>query len=537
MGSQEKTYQCPVSGLPVLELEAFTNVDFGNGFYVNVRKIGDSIIHSINRGDMKYSDIARYYKLIEAFIEQANVTKPFVEIRDYENLTGKATSSQKNIQKNYFKDHKDDFAAAIFCNIPDWLRIILRLATILFKASRDTLFICKDYSDAIQKAVDILKNKNRAIDNKLFFDDILCKPEWSFEEDGFKLIAGVIPRKLFYSTFEGKAQADTVIKISQCMNRLFEEGSLTGTAYIRIADYSKLKSVPLKTRNAYAKILNQLNGKFNCKPIKSYVCGANSFVKIAVRLYTSIVKQDFIFVDSVDAAFQAINGENISSVKKEKVIKVTQKEIDEIITLSSTLIWDDTTKTDVPVSENNPLSQLADTFSLIQDDLTDLRVKEIEQTRELQKSLETMEKLATNLKESNKEAQQLNEELLSTNEQLYAQKEVLEKVQSKLLEMNSNLESQVKKRTENLNNTVKKLNKTVGELDRFVYSASHDLSAPLKSILGLLNILKFDQNKSKLIECLGYIENSIYKLEDVIKSLISYSRNNRLEIKTESFNL
>ena len=145
--------------------------------------------------------------------------------------------------------------------------------------------------------------------------------------------------------------------------------------------------------------------------------------------------------------------------------------------------------------------------------------------------------LALALKETNEEAQQLNEELVSTNEQLYAQKEELETVQSELLDLNSNLESQVKKRTENLDNTVKKLNKTVGELDRFVYSASHDLSAPLKSILGLLNILKIDTSKSQLSECLGYIENSIYKLEDVIKSLISYSRNNRLEIKVESFNL
>ena len=161
----------------------------------------------------------------------------------------------------------------------------------------------------------------------------------------------------------------------------------------------------------------------------------------------------------------------------------------------------------------------------------------IQAYKSIKQKEEALEILAINLKESNEETQQLNEELISTNEQLFAQKEELEKVQGELLEMNSNLESQVKKRTENLNNTVSKLNKTLGELDRFVYSASHDLSAPVKSILGLLYILKIDTNKSQLNEILGHIENSIYKLEDVIKSLISYSQNTRLELKTESFNL
>lgn len=161
----------------------------------------------------------------------------------------------------------------------------------------------------------------------------------------------------------------------------------------------------------------------------------------------------------------------------------------------------------------------------------------IQAYKSLKQKEEALGILAFDLKEINEEAQQLNEELVSTNEQLYAQKEELETVQNKLLKLNSNLEYQVKKRTKNLNNTVERLNKTLGELDRFVYSASHDLSAPLKSILGLLNIIKNDPNKNQLNECLGHIENSIYKLEDVIKSLISYSRNNRLDVKSETVNL
>jgi PAS domain S-box-containing protein len=91
------------------------------------------------------------------------------------------------------------------------------------------------------------------------------------------------------------------------------------------------------------------------------------------------------------------------------------------------------------------------------------------------------------------------------------------------------------KAEDQLHKTNEKLNKTVAELDRFVYSASHDLGAPLKSILGLIHIAKKDRDPQQMEEYLTYIENSVHKLEQVIQSLISYSRNSRLAINKESF--
>jgi signal transduction histidine kinase/ligand-binding sensor domain-containing protein len=123
-----------------------------------------------------------------------------------------------------------------------------------------------------------------------------------------------------------------------------------------------------------------------------------------------------------------------------------------------------------------------------------------------------------------------NEELQAQNDQILKQREELEAARDQLAQMNTHLEELVKNRT-------KKLEKTIDELDRFVYSASHDLSAPLKSVLGLLNIAKIDMDQSRVQEYLQYIEHSILKLEEVIKSLIAYSRNTRLEVQLQQFNL
>lgn len=83
------------------------------------------------------------------------------------------------------------------------------------------------------------------------------------------------------------------------------------------------------------------------------------------------------------------------------------------------------------------------------------------------------------------------------------------------------------------NNELKKINL---ELDNFVYSASHDLKAPLTSILGIVGVAKveLDMNASQMYWSM--VEKSVKKLLDVIKDLTNVSRNARLEIKCELIN-
>src|SRR6267154_232653 len=74
------------------------------------------------------------------------------------------------------------------------------------------------------------------------------------------------------------------------------------------------------------------------------------------------------------------------------------------------------------------------------------------------------------------------------------------------------------------------LTKINAELDRFVYSASHDLRAPLMSVKGLLNMIKIDPDKTKLDQYLSLIEGSVNKLDNFITDIIHYSRNSRMDL-------
>lgn len=90
-----------------------------------------------------------------------------------------------------------------------------------------------------------------------------------------------------------------------------------------------------------------------------------------------------------------------------------------------------------------------------------------------------------------------------------------------------------KRAEEKLEHQNLELIKTNSELDRFVYSVSHDLRSPLTSVLGLISFIEEESLETDTLEHVKMIRNSINRLDEFIKNILSYSRNKRtgLEIK------
>jgi PAS domain S-box-containing protein len=69
-----------------------------------------------------------------------------------------------------------------------------------------------------------------------------------------------------------------------------------------------------------------------------------------------------------------------------------------------------------------------------------------------------------------------------------------------------------------------------GELDNFVYKVSHDLRAPLSSILGLVNLAKLPGNTDNPMDYIDIIGSKVEHLDHFIGDVLSHSKNLKMEV-------
>ncbi len=96
---------------------------------------------------------------------------------------------------------------------------------------------------------------------------------------------------------------------------------------------------------------------------------------------------------------------------------------------------------------------------------------------------------------------------------------------------------ELSKSNANLSESNEALKKKNSEMDRFIYSASHELRAPLTSILGLLEVSRFETENTQLLEYFDMINTTINKLDATLKNMTSIARNVHSQINNQPIEL
>jgi signal transduction histidine kinase len=91
----------------------------------------------------------------------------------------------------------------------------------------------------------------------------------------------------------------------------------------------------------------------------------------------------------------------------------------------------------------------------------------------------------------------------------------------------------------NLLNSNIELKKINSELDTFVYRVTHDLRTPVLSIIGLIDLIKLDTEKtiSENITLINLVSESTQRLDKTIQEILYYSRNARLNLEIKTINI
>lgn len=115
----------------------------------------------------------------------------------------------------------------------------------------------------------------------------------------------------------------------------------------------------------------------------------------------------------------------------------------------------------------------------------------------------------------------------------YSEIQVNQTLEMAKLQKEALLSVERKRNEEALEKTNSELRKSNKELDKFVYSVSHDLRAPLTSMMGVVEISENRTADHFLLTNFGFLKSSIQKLDGFILDILNYSRNSRLEVVNE----
>jgi len=130
------------------------------------------------------------------------------------------------------------------------------------------------------------------------------------------------------------------------------------------------------------------------------------------------------------------------------------------------------------------------------------------------------------IEKQNHEVQRQSEEIKEANNLIAQQKEALE-------EKNLSLVDEISQSNQELKSANKRLKTKNEELRQFSFALSHNLRSPVTSLKGLLELSKYNEDKSEILK---HVDSSVEALDDVISGLsevlaIGYSEKEKQHLK------
>jgi len=389
--------KCPVSGLPIVALPEFTDVQINEDYFTTLKKIGGNIVYVQSRGSYKNVDLDKFSKLVEDFCDAAGVRKPYLQIRNLSNLKGRFSFKNIKKQTRFFYENQDTMIGVVFIEEPSWFKPFINQGLRFFKPTFKVAS-AKNYSDAIVAAQKMLSGLN--VNKPLRFEDLIFKPEWVYsnQETGFKYRIGCIPGYLLYISLHGTlSDPEEVSGCDKLARKVMVENNLINIPYI-LTDFTQLTAIKsFRLRQLFAKGVKKGVADTNNNNATRIIIKPDTFNRSVIKAFSPFLNARYIIVDSVEEVFEKINSSEgfLQTVDVEKDIVVTANDLEELSNAFATLQWEDIDKTPSSiVSSDNPLAYLVESIELIRNDMNELRENERNIQKEREEDLKIKRELA-----------------------------------------------------------------------------------------------------------------------------------------------
>lgn len=412
---------CSVSGLPTLILPEFNDLKLHEGYHTTFQKIGSSILFIQSRGSLNHHDADLFYSKIDRFCREAEVHEPYVQIRDFSHLEGRASLPALKKQLRWLYQQRNRMIGLVMINKPSWITSFVARWLLFFGNQIKVAFV-DSYEEAVHTAQNILSEEPlrlRQSPDSYQYEDIQFKPEWEYHdpEIHFKFRIGSIPGHLLFTSIHGTPTNTThVTQSCLLLEKVMRENQLINIPYM-IADYTDAGVTSIFIRQAYAKEIRRITLETKNSDVTQFIINASTFNKIAIRIFSTFVKRRIVFVDTPEEAFIKMSDFTPLGEDRPEEITITAQDMDELSRVFGRMLLDKSYSAEEQgISPGNPLAPFAESLEIIKSDLDELKVNE---RRIQQKRLEESEAARENLLAAIEETKKANR-ALEESEKRYA---------------------------------------------------------------------------------------------------------------------
>ncbi|MGM0443357.1 MAG: response regulator [Fibrobacterota bacterium] len=469
----------------------WTDLPLSPGCSVTVFALSPAVLRLEISGPLEENNLPDLFRILEKFSEEYNIHSPAALIISGTPSFSKCLSRQgRSALKEMLNQSRKKIGVII--NAAPSLMERIRTISGVSRFAGKLYLSAPGASAARKKGAQYLRSLPQSLQDSRGFSmaDIEFRASWFYKSETFSYKSGVINKKLLYSEITGNpVEKDAENVVQTYLQNIFAEDRLTGTSYIRIADYSGLKSFPTPVQKIYADGLRALNRQYLCWPQITFVCGASVRLKAIIRLLSVMLDQRVVFTADVREAFEYVNSgrfESIQSMGYEQNTMVPEKDIQELKRYISFLLWNEKKAMENPLSPISPLYDLGESISVVQSDIMQLRELEQRRKTDLTENLNTLKKLNSLLSQEKHRAEEARREAESAN-------------RSKSL---------------------------------FLANTSHEIRTPMNGIIGVAELFEETVLTDTQREYLDIIKKSSQSLLSIINDILDISK-----IESNSMNL
>ena len=347
---------CPVTGLQIRSKPTWTLVPLTDRLQLSARLIGDSIIDYQSFGERDVESQEPFQRFRERVVQEAFPEgNSYVELYDLNGLLSLPGPEVRRLHTAYHLSDAFKNCAGCFPYGASLLtRTLYRMGVSLFGGPLHyPLLVKKDYSEAIQSAVELTKRipqpsspRTRQALNRA---DFVFPAEWQVLHKTGGVELGHCGRDLLLVRPYGKIdEIDPVLRAMENTFQMFQKGILA-EGYTRIVDYTGLQEASIHARVRYAAELRQLNQKLGFAPIKSLIIGAGTWVKASINFSRHFEHADIAYYDSLedaltvyaDGATHHFSEQVPGGPPDEDVVFIQREDLLKMLRIFGSLAWED----------------------------------------------------------------------------------------------------------------------------------------------------------------------------------------------------